>query len=270
MTVDLQTSKGGIKVDHITVVYEGKRRVTAIKDLTFDVKPGEFLCILGPSGCGKSTTLSVIAGFIKPTYGKVIMDHKTITGPEADRGVVFQHYELFPWKTVLQNVEFGPRMNGKNRKESKSIAQKYIKLVGLEGFENSYPFELSAGMSQRIALARTLANDPSVLLKDEPFGSVDAQTRLILQELLLKIWRQFHKTIIFVTHEIDEAIFLSDRIIVMTASPGTVKKEIINPLSRPRTRDIITTQEYAELKKEIFSLIREEVLKTLNLPEVLK
>lgn len=254
--------EGHILVKNLTVVYGARKPVVAIKNLSFEVKAGEFVSIVGPSGCGKSTTLNVIGGFVKPSGGEVFLKAKRITSPGSDRGVVFQNYELFPWKTVFQNIEFGPKMNGMKKDARRKLVEEYIRQIRLRGFEKKFPFELSSGMAQRVALARVLINNPIVLLLDEPFGSLDAQTRITMEELLLKILDSNRKTVIFVTHDIEEAIFLSDRIIVMTASPGRVKTELKIPLERPRTYEIIATPEFSKIKLEIHSLIKEEILNT--------
>ncbi|MBI1280569.1 MAG: ATP-binding cassette domain-containing protein [Anaerolineaceae bacterium] len=239
--------------------------VIAVDNLSLDVNNGEFLSIVGPSGCGKSTLLRVVAGLIEPTSGEVLLDGRLITRPGADRGMVFQSYTLFPWLTVKGNVEFGPRLKGLPKSECSQLAQKYLEMVGLKGFENSYPKELSGGMMQRVAIARALANDPEVLLMDEPFGALDAQTRSIMQELLVNLWQQTPKTIIFVTHDIDEALFISDRVYIMTARPGRIKQVLNVELPRPRTFEMITTPEFIEQKKLVLDAIKEESLKAISL-----
>jgi ABC-type nitrate/sulfonate/bicarbonate transport system ATPase subunit len=219
---------------------------------------------VGPSGCGKSTLLRVVAGLIRPDSGTVLLDGEPITGPGADRGMVFQTYTLFPWLTVQGNVEYGPRLKGMPAAERAGIAREHLAAVGLTGFENSYPRELSGGMMQRVAIARALANQPKVLLMDEPFGALDAQTRSIMQEMLVTLWQQTPITILFITHDIDEAIFLSDRVYVMTARPGRVKQMLNIPLPRPRTLEMETTPEFIEQKRVVLDAIREETLKTIN------
>ena len=256
--------KGYISAKSLTVTYENKNRVVAVKNLSFSIAAGELVAIVGPSGCGKSTTLNIIAGFIKPNEGEILLDNKKITSPGPDRGVVFQNYELFPWKTVFQNIEFGPKMGGMKKDEREKLVEEYIRRIKLKEFKNCFPFEISAGMAQRVALARVLINNPAVILLDEPFGSVDAQTRIEMEELLLEIWEEYRRTIIIVTHDIDEAIFLSDRIIVMTALPGTLKRELVVPLPRPRTYEVTSTSEFANLKLELYALIKEEILKNPN------
>jgi NitT/TauT family transport system ATP-binding protein len=228
----------------------GQREALAAIDLV--VKPAEFLCIVGPSGCGKTTLLRMIAGLDYPTSGEIILDGKRVTGPSPDRGMVFQEFSLFPWKTVLKNVEFGLEILEVEEKERRRIAGEYIELVGLQGFENSYPYELSGGMKQRVAIARALATNPSILLMDEPFGSVDAQTRNVLQEELLGIWARTKKTILFVTHSVDEAVYLADRILVMSTRPGRIIECMRVGLPRPRRR---TSIEANELRERLLTLL---------------
>jgi NitT/TauT family transport system ATP-binding protein len=208
--------------------------VLALDRASFEVEDGEFIALLGPSGCGKTTVLNTVAGFIEPSSGEVRLNDEPIKGPGPDRGVVFQSFALFPWKTVLGNVAFGPKMAGIPRKEREKRAREYIELVGLEGFEDRYPHELSGGMQQRVGVARVLANHPKVMLMDEPFASVDAQTRMKLQEDLTRIWEERHTTIVFVTHDIEEAVFLADRVVVMSPRPGRIREILDVPLPRPR------------------------------------
>lgn len=233
----------------------------AIKHLDLTVKQGEFLAIVGPSGCGKSTFLDMIAGLAKPNSGEIFMDGKLITGPALDRGIVMQGYALFPWRTVRKNVEFGLEIKKVPQKERREISQQYIELVGLKNFEDRYPHELSGGMKQRVAIARALAYDPEVLLMDEPFAAVDAQTREVLQEELLRIWEKTRKTIVFVTHGIDEAVFLADRVAVMTANPGTIK-EIVD-INLPRPRDgIRSSADFGWVRHKIWELLQNEHFST--------
>jgi NitT/TauT family transport system ATP-binding protein len=213
--------------------------VTALADISFNVPGGQFIAIVGPSGCGKSTLLNIIAGIDRPTRGSISVGGRQVTGPGPERGVMFQQYHLFPWMTVRGNIEFGPRARGQARAEVAALAARYVGMVGLAGFEDRYPHELSGGMQQRCALARMLANDPIILLLDEPLAAVDAQTRGILQEELLAIWGEsrepaVRKTVLFVTHAIDEAVFLADRILVMGRRPGRTIADLVNPLPRPR------------------------------------
>jgi NitT/TauT family transport system ATP-binding protein len=237
----------------------------AIKQLDLTVKKGEFLVIVGPSGCGKSTFLDMIAGLAKPSSGEIYIDGKLITGPALDRGIVLQGYALFPWRTVRKNVEFGLEIKKVPKSERKAISQRYIDLVGLQNFEERYPHELSGGMKQRVAIARALAYDPEVLLMDEPFAAVDAQTRESLQEELLRIWEKTKKTIVFVTHAIDEAVFLADRVAVMTANPGTIK-EIVS-INLPRPRDgIRSSAEFGWMRHKIWELLQNELPPTSKPP----
>ncbi|NLJ25811.1 MAG: ABC transporter ATP-binding protein [Firmicutes bacterium] len=254
-----------LRVHHVSKVFEQKTRiVTALEDTNFDVREGEFVTILGPSGCGKSTILKVIAGLTEPSSGYVMLNNQRVNGPGADRGMVFQAYTLFPWLTVEQNIGFGLQLKGIAKPQRHKIVQHYLELIGLNGFGAMYPNNLSGGMKQRVAIARALANDPEVLLMDEPFGALDAQTRTVMQELLLKVWEESQKTILFVTHDIDEAIFMGDRVYVMTARPGRLKAEIPIPIHRPREFSIKTSPEFMHLKAEILELIREESWKAAS------
>lgn len=239
--------------------------VVAVDRLSLTVGDREFVGIVGPSGCGKSTLLRVIAGLVEPSTGAVFLDDREIEGPGADRGMVFQSYTLFPWLTVQGNVEFGSRLQTLPAAQRTSRAQQYIELVGLKGFEHHYPKELSGGMMQRVAIARALANDPDVLLMDEPFGALDAQTRVIMQELLVNLWQRTPKTILFVTHDIDEALFLSDRVHIMTARPGRIKQTLAVDLPRPRHLDLLTSPHFVEMKKAVLDSIKEEGLKAIHL-----
>jgi NitT/TauT family transport system ATP-binding protein len=218
----------------------------ALESINLKVKENEFLCIIGPSGCGKTTLLRLVAGLDKPTSGKILLDGKEVENPGQDRGMVFQEFSLFPWRTVLKNVEFGLELKGMKDKDMREIAEKYIALVGLKGFENRFPYELSGGMKQRIAIARALAPDPAILLMDEPFGSVDAQTRNVLQEELLEIWKRTKKTVLFVTHSVDEAVYLADRVAVMSARPGCLVKCLDIDTPRPRKRTSLEVNEFRE------------------------
>lgn len=255
--------KGSITIQDLTVAFRQRTRKTvAVDSINLTVKPGEFISLLGASGCGKSTLLNVIAGIIKPTAGQVLVDGKVVKDPNPTCNVVFQHHSLFPWMTVLQNVAFGPKMLG--FKNPKAIALNLLTLVGLENVKDYYPSMLSGGMQQRVGIARALATQPPVLLMDEPFGALDAQTRSIMQEELLKIWTQFKTTVVFVTHDVDEAIFLSDRIFVMRSSPGSIKEEILIDLPRPRPAEISSTDNYIALRRKVITLIRQESLKSFN------
>lgn len=262
---DRSRARGSIVVRDLSVSFgTDQGRVAALDGLSFDVKAGEFVCLLGTSGCGKSTILNVLAGFVEPTGGEAQLDGVVIAGPGPDRAMVFQRHALFPWKTVSGNVEFGLRMLSKSQTERRERAAELIRLVGLGGFERRYPAELSGGMEQRVGLARTLAVDPVVLLMDEPFGSLDAQTRIMMQELLLRIWDEADKTVVFVTHDVDEAVLLADRILVLTARPGSVKAEIPVNLPRPRAYDVAMRPEFIAIKQKALALIREESAKAIQ------
>jgi NitT/TauT family transport system ATP-binding protein len=235
---------------------------TAIEDVTLDVREGEFMVIVGPSGCGKSTLLDLLAGLTKPTRGQITLDGAPIRGPALDRGVVFQQYALFPWRTALGNVEFGLEAKGIAPEQRRQIALDHLELVGLSGFEHRHPHELSGGMKQRVAIARSLAYDPDVLMMDEPFAALDAQTRETLQTELLGIWEKSRKTILFITHGIDEAVVLGQRVAIMTSRPGRIKHVIEIPSElRQGEKDVRSTPEFGRIRHEIWSLLREEVLK---------
>lgn len=255
--------KGHVVIDNVTVDFGGG--VIAVKNATLDIKPGEFVCLLGPSGCGKSTLMNTVAGFVKPTFGAVALDGKNIDKPGQDRGMVFQQHSLFPWKSVRDNVAFGPLMAKKGKHEARNIARTFIEMVGLSAYENSFPGMLSGGMQQRVGIARALANYPNVLLMDEPFGALDAQTRAMMQENLLQIWGEFGITVIFVTHDIDEAVFLADRIVVMSASPGRLIADIKVDLPRPRHLSMATSEAYVSTKKQCMDLIRSESMRAFEL-----
>jgi NitT/TauT family transport system ATP-binding protein len=237
---------------------DGKTAVQAVSQLNLSVAPGEFVSVLGPSGCGKSTLIGAVAGFTPLSAGQLSVDGETVLAPGPDRGVVFQHHTLFPWKTVLHNVEFGLKMRGSNLTERRAAARAILETVGLGDFMSHYPWQLSGGMQQRVSLARVLVNRPRVTLMDEPFCALDAQTRLQMQELLLSLWHEYHITVLFVTHDVDEAIFLSDRIVVLTERPGRVKAELEVSLPRPRTRDLLTTPEFMQLKRRALELLFDE------------
>src|SRR5689334_11428925 len=227
-----------IEIDHVSQVFQTSARQDhlALSDISLTVEDGAFVSILGPSGCGKSTLLYIVGGFVRPTKGVARMKGRAITGPGPDRGPVFQEFALFPWKTVLGNVMYGPRQQGMKQAEAEAQSRMLIEMVGLKGFEDFYPKELSGGMKQRVALARTLAYHPEVLLMDEPFGALDAHTRTRLQNDLLNIWERDRKTVLFVTHSVEEAVFLSDRVVMMTSSPGRIRQIVDIDLPRPRRR----------------------------------
>ena len=234
-------------------------KTLALQATDLEVEENDFITILGPSGCGKSTLLRIVAGLDQPTAGEVLLDGRHIEEPGADRGMVFQSYTLFPWLTVRDNVCFGLRERGLPRPQQLETAQAFISKVGLIGFENHFPKQLSGGMQQRVAIARALANDPRMLLMDEPFGALDHQTRELMQELLLGIWEAERKTILFVTHDIDEAVFMGSRVVVMSARPGRIKLDQVVPLAHPRHYSVKTTPEFAALKAELTEQVRVEV-----------
>ncbi|MFK4505950.1 ABC transporter ATP-binding protein [Bradyrhizobium daqingense] len=228
-----------IEIDRVSQVFQtsARRDHVALSDISLTIEEGAFVSILGPSGCGKSTLLYIVGGFVRPTSGAAKMKGRAITGPGPDRGPVFQEFALFPWKTVLGNVMYGPRQQGVRATEAEAQSRALIEMVGLKGYENFYPKELSGGMKQRVALARTLAYQPEVLLMDEPFGALDAHTRTRLQNDLLNIWERDRKTVLFVTHSVDEAVFLSDKVVMMSKSPGRIRQVIDIDLPRPRRRN---------------------------------
>ena len=254
---------GQIDGTNLAMQFETKSGpVVALENLDIHIKPGEFLALLGPSGCGKSTLLNMIAGILKPTCGTLTIDDKPVEKPNPGCGIVFQHHSLFPWMSVLENVAFGPRMLGSS--DPVGVARTFLGLVGLEKHEKAWPASLSGGMQQRVGIARALATYPPVLLMDEPFGALDAQTRTIMQEELLKLWSQFNTTVVFVTHDIEEAIFLADRIVVMKTLPGGIKRDVIIDLPRPRDSAIIKSELFNHYRSDIFELIREETLKVFS------
>lgn len=233
--------------------------VLALESIDFVANPGEFVSIVGPSGCGKSTLLYIVGGFVDATAGEVRVDGQVVTRPDPGRGIVFQEFALFPWKTVRGNIAYGPARQGMPRAERNELVRKYIDMVKLTGFEKHYPKELSGGMRQRVALARTLIMNPDVLLMDEPFGAIDAQTRVVLQAELLQIWEQTHKTVVFVTHSVEEALFLSDRVYVLSNRPTTVRDVLEVNLPRPRDPEgILSSPEYVRLHQRIWELLRED------------
>jgi NitT/TauT family transport system ATP-binding protein len=235
---------------------DGDSKLLAIEDINLSVRESEFCVIVGPSGCGKSTFLYLAAGFEKPTSGDILLNGKPVKGPGPDRGFVFQEFALYPWKTVLGNVSFGLEIQGMKREEAKETAEKYIETIGLQGFENAYPHTLSGGMKQRVGIARALAYDPEVLLMDEPFGSLDAQTKKLMQQELLRVWSQTRKTVLYVTHSVVEASFLADRVVVLTARPSKVKGIIDIDIPRPRS---YTDENYLDVRERILGLLDEEV-----------
>ena len=250
-----------LKIDNVYKEYQGRNGKTiALNGVSLDIKENEFICVVGPSGCGKSTLLNIIAGLLEPTSGTVTLDGKVIEGTGVERGVVFQQYALFPWRTVLKYVMFPLEMKKVPKAEAEAIARKYIKSVGLEGFEKSYPKELSGGMKQRVAIARAYAANPEVLLLDEPFGALDAQTRVQLQSELLETWEKEKKTCFFITHDVDEAVILAQRVIIMSARPGRIKKIVDIDIPYPRTQATKTDPRFLELKSEIWNQVYQEFL----------
>jgi NitT/TauT family transport system ATP-binding protein len=230
-------------------------RVEALRDINFKVHRREFICVIGPSGCGKSTLIRILAGLDNPTSGAVVLDEHEVSGPGPDRGMVFQNYTLFPWLTVKKNVMFGPRMKGHRKGVSEAEAKRWIKMVGLDRFENAYPNQLSGGMKQRVAIARTLANQPRIVLMDEPFGALDAQTRCQMQAYLKEIWMNVDVTILFITHDLDEAIYLADRIVVLDAHPGRIGEIIEVPMPQPRTPEQFIEPRFLATRKRLDMLI---------------
>ena len=230
-------------------------KVTAVQDVSLDVRPGEFISVVGPSGCGKTTILNMVAGFIPHTGGEILVDGRAVSGPGADRGVVFQSFALFPWKTVIDNVGFGPKMRGVKKPERDRIAREFLALAGLTHAADRYPNELSGGMQQRVGVVRALANEPDVLLMDEPFASVDAQTRMVLQEELTRIWQERPHTVLFITHDVSEAVFLADRVVVL--SKGRVLADLGIDLPRPRIWDaLVDDGDFKRLSAEVLALVR--------------
>lgn len=235
--------------------------VVALTDVNMTIRDQQFVCLLGPSGCGKSTLLNLIAGFLEPTFGSVRIGNEEIIGPGPDRGVVFQDANLFPWLTVGKNIAFGPSTNsGLDKSQLAERVDAYLEHVGLTKFKNHLPMELSGGMRQRVALARVLINDPPVLLMDEPFGALDAQTRIIMQELLLDLWERNRKTVVFVTHDIEEALLLADRIYVMTTQPGRIQDYVDIPLARPRSYEMTNDPTFRDLRLKLFKQLHKDAL----------
>lgn len=243
----------------------GSSVTLALRDVSFTLEEGEFATIVGPSGCGKSTLLHIIGGFVQPNGGTIFLDDRQIADPGRDRGMMFQDFALFPWRSVIGNVSWALEIEGLPKAERLRRAEHCLKLVDLERFRNHYPHELSGGMKQRVALARLLAFEPKVLLMDEPFGSLDAQTRELLQEELTKIWDRTGKTILFVTHDIEEAVYLGDRVFVFTSRPGTIKEEVPIPIPRLRGIEVKKSKAFADCRNYIWDLLREEVLKARTL-----
>jgi NitT/TauT family transport system ATP-binding protein len=247
---------GQIELDHVHIhLGQGAQAFEAVHDVSLRIAPGEFVCILGPSGCGKSTLLGALAGHLQSTQGRIRVDGQPVRGPHPDRGLVFQQHTLFPWQSVLDNVAFGLKMQGRPRAERYERARELLKLVGLAGFEKHYPSQLSGGMQQRVEIARVLINHPRVMLMDEPFGALDAQTRLMMQQLLLEVWERIRTTIVFITHDIDEALFLADRILIMSPRPGRMIEELVLDFPRPREAELVTSSHFTQLKRHCLALL---------------
>lgn len=250
-----------LEISRLQIEFRGRAGpVSALDGIDLAADEGDFICVVGPSGCGKTTLLKVIAGFVQPTAGSVTLAGKMINGPGPDRGVVFQQPTLYPWLTVLENVEFGLRMRGLPKRERREVAERFVKLVGLWDFRDKPPYELSAGMQQRVAIARALANDPRVLLMDEPFGALDALTREHLQEELLRIWKEMKKTVVLITHSVEEAVYLSTSVVVMSPRPGRIVAQIPSPFSRNgegegSSRAIKSTPEFVALREKVLGFI---------------
>lgn len=256
---------GEVSLENVGIEFgEGADACAAVTGITIHIAAGEFVCLLGPSGCGKSTVLNSIAGFIKPTRGRVLIDGRPVDGPGPEQGVVFQQYSLFPWKTVIDNVAFGPRMRGCSRAEARARAAEYLDLVGLAGAAGRYPATLSGGMQQRVGIARALINQPRLLLMDEPFGALDAQTRAIMQENLLQIWSRIGTTVVFVTHDVEEAVFMADRVLVMSTGPGRIIADIAVGLARPRPREVTTEDAFVRVKRQCLDIIGAESRKAFE------
>jgi len=251
-------SPGRIAVRSLSVeVGPQHARFAALHSLDLDIAPGEFVCVLGPSGCGKSTLLGAIAGHVAASRGEIAVDGVAVDRPHPERGLVFQQHTLFPWKRVIDNVAFGLKMKGVSAAERRREAAELLALVGLAGFESHYPAQLSGGMQQRVEIARVLINRPRILLMDEPFGALDAQTRRMMQTLLLDIWAQIRTTVVFVTHDIDEALFLGDRVLMLSQRPASLVADIAVPLARPRRDESTTEAAFVEIKRRCLSLLRE-------------
>jgi NitT/TauT family transport system ATP-binding protein len=254
---DMRSRAGNVAFEDVVVRLGDPARLI-IDRISLDIPSGQFVCVLGPSGCGKSTLLNALAGFVAPASGRIRVDGERITAPGADRGVVFQDPTLFPWKTVIENVSLGPLLAGRGAAEAERIGRTLLSRVGLSARSDSFPKQLSGGMQQRVGIARALANNPRVLLMDEPFGALDAQTRSMMQRVLLDVWAGIAVTVLFITHDIDEAVILADRIVIMSASPGRVIDDIAVPLARPRADDVMFAPEFNHIKRRCFDHIRRE------------
>ncbi len=243
---------------------KNKAPFVVLDNFCMNIEQNEFVTIVGTSGCGKSTLLNIVGGLADPTSGQVLIDGHPVQGPGRDRGFVFQSYSLFEWLTVEKNILFALKKSRMLVAEKKELVKEYIDVVGLKGFEQAFPKQLSGGMKQRVAIARALVYKPAVLLMDEPFGALDAQTRGMMQELLLKVWESHKTTVLFITHDVDEAIFLSDRVVVMSARPGTIKMDVPVDIPRPRSYEALTTPYFIDIKKQVFDSIREETIKSMT------
>ena len=254
--LEAHVASSKIRAEHIDKVYKtGKKSVAAIEDVSIDIQDNNFVCIVGPSGCGKSTLLRMLAGLDFPSAGNIIVNDRKVTGPGPDRGMVFQTYTLFPWMNVEDNIKFGLKIKKLPKAEQQEIADRYLKIIGLERFAKSYSKELSGGMKQRVAIARALANQPEVLLMDEPFGALDPHTKSMMQLLMREIWVKEHPTVVFITHDIDEAVFLADKIYVMSARPGKMIKRVNVYLPHKRTLDLKDSPEFIKIRKGINDLL---------------
>ena len=254
--LEAHVASSKIRAEHIDKVYKtGKKSVAAIEDVSIDIQDNDFVCIVGPSGCGKSTLLRMLAGLDFPSAGNIIVNDRKVTGPGPDRGMVFQTYTLFPWMNVEDNIKFGLKIKKLPKAEQQEIADRYLKIIGLEKFAQSYSKELSGGMKQRVAIARALANQPEVLLMDEPFGALDPHTKSMMQLLMREIWVKEHPTVVFITHDIDEAVFLADKIYVMSARPGKMIKRVNVYLPHKRTLDLKDSPEFIKIRKGINDLL---------------
>lgn len=251
-----------VQIDQVVKKFDTRKgELTALNGVSLDIQENEFICVVGPSGCGKSTLLNIIAGLESPTSGQVYVDGQEVEGPSAQRGVVFQQYALFPWLTVRKNVEFGLRLTKQYKEEEiRALSDKYLKMVDLEGFADAYPKELSGGMKQRVAIARAYAVNPEVLLMDEPFGALDAQTRTQLQTELLKTWEQERKTCFFITHDVEEAVILASRVVIMSARPGRIKEIVNVDIPYPRGQETKLSPRFVELKNYVWSQVYQEYL----------
>ncbi|MEO6825511.1 MAG: ABC transporter ATP-binding protein [Nitrosospira sp.] len=248
--------QGQIEIKNLYIrLGQGDQVFEAVQNVSVSIRPGEFICLLGPSGCGKSTLLGALAGHLQPSGGIILVDGQPLRGPDPERGLVFQQHTLFPWKKVIDNVAFGLKMKGLPRDERHRRACELLELVGLAGFEQHYPFQLSGGMQQRVEIARVLINHPRVMLMDEPFGALDAQTRMMMQQLLLEVWEKIKTTIVFITHDIDEALFLADRIFVMSPRPGRIIKQTTLEFVRPRKAELVTSDRFIQLKRHCLELL---------------